>query len=152
MLTRLEFSRDAGALFDHVEACWREACGEAALPRRKQISPAKLGRALPFVTLIDAIHGDPIDFQYRLIGQHLIVNTGQNLTGRRSLELPATAPAGRPVYEAYVKCATKRERVRFDLDLLNMNGTKRRMQGLVLPLGGENELVEGLLGAAVFLE
>lgn len=152
MLNRLEFSRDAGALFAHVEACWREARGSAALPRRQAISPARLGRALPFVTLIDVIHGEPIDFQYRLIGQHLIVNTGQNLTGKRSLDLPATAPTGRPLYESYVKCTTTRESVRIDLDLMNMNGTKRRMQGIVLPLGVPDRPVDGLLGAALFQE
>jgi hypothetical protein len=152
MLNRLEFSRDADALFAHVEACWNQARGNAASPQRKDISPARLGRALPFVTLIDVIHGDPIDFQYRLIGQHLILNTGQNLTGKRSLELPATTPTGRPLYEAYVKSATTREGVRIDLDLMNMNGTKRRMQGLVLPLGAPGRPVAGLLGAALFQE
>jgi hypothetical protein len=97
MLTRLEFSRDADALFGHVDACWREASAGRTMPQRKSISPSKLGRALPYVSLVDVVPGTPVDFQYRLIGQHLIVNSGQNLTGKRILELPQTSPTGRPV-------------------------------------------------------
>lgn len=150
MLTRLEFSRDADALFTHVETCWRDAAAGRDMPRRSDISPSKLGRALPYVALIDVLHGLPMDFRYRLIGQHLIVNTGQNLTGKRSLELPATTPAGRPVYDTYVKCVQTAKPRRFDLEVLNMNGTKRRMQGLILPLSDDGRTADALLGVALY--
>lgn len=152
MLTKLEFSRDADALFAHVEACWRDACGGRHMPTRQSISPSKLGRALPYVSLLDVLPGDPIDFQYRLIGQHLIVNLGQNLTGKRCLELPQGTPAGRPIYAAYVKCLETREIQRVDIEIYNLNGTKRRVRAIVLPLGNSGEAPNALLGAGFFYD
>lgn len=151
MLTRLEFSRDPQAMFSHIDECWREACAGRSMPRRPEIGPSRLGRALPFVALLDVIPGDPVDFRYRLIGQHVVVNTGQNLTGKRSLELPATTPGSRPVYSAYARCVETRAPVSVNLEILNMNGTKRRMDMSVWPLGGD-ETVDAILGAAFFYE
>lgn len=150
MLTRADFSNDADALLTHVEACWRDACAGRAMPRRTDISPSRLGRALPFVALLDVIPGTPIDFQYRLIGQHLIVNTGQNLTGKRCLSLPSTSPTGRPIYEAYSKCVATRQIVRIDLDLRNMNDTKRRLRGVLFPLSEDGTTPNALLTVALF--
>lgn len=152
MLTRLEFSRDANALFAHVEACWRDAAAQRSMPARQDISPSKLGRSLPYICLLDVIAGPPMDFQYRLIGQHLIINAGQNLTGKRSLELLQTTPTGRPLYAAYKKCVESGEPVRIDLDLLNMNGTKRRMQGAIFPLGEDGKVPNALLGAGLYFD
>lgn len=152
MLTRAEFSSDADALLTHVEACWRDACAGRAMPRRVDISPSKLGRALPFVALLDVIPGPPLDFRYRLMGQHVIVNAGQNLTGKRCLELPQVSPTGRPVFEAYCKCVATRALVSMDVDLRTLNDTKRRMRAAILPLSEDGVTPNALLSAALFLD
>jgi hypothetical protein len=152
MLKSVEFSRDSSALFAHVEDCWREAAAGRAMPRRQDISPSRLGKALPYVSLIDVVPDTPMDFQYRLIGQHVVTNTGQNLTGKRSLQLPQTTPTGRPVYACFLKCAETGAPGRVDLDIFNMNGTKRRMEMAVWPLGEEGGTPSGILGAALFVD
>jgi hypothetical protein len=152
MLSRIDFARDHRALFDHIDACWREACDGRAMPRRQDITPSRLGRALPFVALLDVVDADPIDFRYRLIGQHLILNTGQNLTGKRTLELPQASPNGRPIYDCFAACAKNRAPGRLSLDVLNMNGTKRHMAMAVWPLSDDGDVSTGLLGAAHFQE
>jgi hypothetical protein len=152
MLKSVEYSRDSSALFAHVGDCWREAAAGRAMPRRQDISPSRLGKALPYVSLLDVVQGSPIDFQYRLIGQHMVVNTGHNLTGKRCLELPQSAPSGRPIYACFLRCAETGAPGRLDLDILNMNGTKRRMEMAVWPLGDDGQSPSGLLGAALFAE
>jgi hypothetical protein len=152
MLSRLEFSRDPQALFLHVETCWQEAANGRPYPLRTEISPSKLGRALPYVTLMDVIDERPMDFQYRLIGQHLIMNTGQNLTGKRTLHLPSSAETGRPIYECLTRCVVSRAPIKLDLDVRNMNGNKRRMHMALWPLGAPDAQPTAILGAALFQE
>jgi hypothetical protein len=152
MLTRVDFSRDAGTLFAHVEACWRDASGVRAIPRRSDINPSRLGKALPYVALIDMLPGPPMDFRYRLMGQHLIVNMGHNLTGLRALELPQASPTGRPVYEAYIKCVRSAAPIRLEVDVSNMNGTKRKLSCMIFPLGENGNTPDALLSAGLFID
>jgi hypothetical protein len=151
MLNRVEFARNAESLFEHVGFCWEEARAGRAMPRRQEVSPSKLGPALPYISLIDVIDETPLDFQYRLIGQHLITHTGQNLKGKRSSQLPA-AGDGRPLYKSYVRCVESGEPVAIGLQIKTLNGTMRLLHWKVWPLGEQGERPNGLLGAALFPE
>jgi hypothetical protein len=151
MLNRVEFARNADSLFEHVGFCWQEARTHRLMPRRQDISPGKLGPALPYISLIDVIDETPIDFQYRLIGQHLITHTGQNLKGKRSSELPP-AGDGRPLYRSYAQCIETGEPVAVALPIKNLNGTMRLLHWKVWPLGEPGMRPNGLLGAALFPE
>jgi hypothetical protein len=151
MLNRVEFARNAETLFEHVDDCWRAACAGRTMPRRQDISPSKLGPALSYVSLIDVIDETPLDFQYRLIGQHLISHTGQNLKGKKSSEMPAAAD-GRPIYSSYVRCVETAAPVSVSLHVKNMNGTLRLMHWKVWPLGEPGMKPNSILGAALFPE
>lgn len=65
------------ALLEH----WREAHRGTALPRRADISPARFGRVMPHVTLID-VKGDPPRYRWRLISSDVTRRLGRDLTGK----------------------------------------------------------------------
>jgi hypothetical protein len=140
---------DPAAVFAHVQACWDEARTDR-LPARQAISPKKLARVLPYVSLIDVVAGQPLDFQYRLMGEHVIAGAGSNLVGRRSSELPQTSPERRPVFESFVRCVQTREPQRVHDTVSNMNGTMRQLDWMVWPLSQTGDQVDGLLAAALF--
>lgn len=150
MLNHHDYVQNADLLFAHVEACWRSAKGQSEMPRRADINPIRLGSALPFVLLIDVIPGDPVDFEYRLVGEHIIQHAGQNFKGKRCSELPRTSPTTRPIFSSFQTCCETRAAVRDDQRLLNLNGTVRRLQWQVLPLSDDGKAVTGLLAAAAY--
>jgi len=67
---------------------WRDKRGERAIPARADFDPLlevpKLARHMMLLTL----HHDPLDFQYRLIGDKLREHMGENWVGRRWSEIP----------------------------------------------------------------
>jgi hypothetical protein len=93
-------------LFEQIEQAWRDACGGRAMPRRADISPAKLKSCLPYVTLIDVVEGDPIDFRYRLLGQKLIDGFRSNITGGLHTQHADRTSSIWPFYDGY--CRGKR--------------------------------------------
>lgn len=150
MLNRLDFARDVDALFSHVLECWDTARAGRPMPRRTDINPVRLGPALAYVSLIDVVQGEPLDFQYRLVGQHIITHSGQNIKGKRNSELPPASPSGRPINASYLTCVESRSIVQRDETITNMNGTRRRMQWQLLPLSEDGETVNAILGAALY--
>lgn len=138
-------------LFRQVEEAWRDASAGRATARRGDISPAKLKSALPYVSLVDVVPGDPIDFRYRLLGQRIIDGFGRNITGGpHSQYADRTSPIW-PFYEAYRKCAATGLPQDIDHAFRNTNGVKVRMRARVWPLSDDGEAVTGLLGAGMFL-
>ena len=141
------------ALFRQVEEAWRDASAGRATARRGDISPAKLKSALPYVSLVDVVPGDPIDFRYRLLGQRIIDGFGRNITGGlHSQHADRTSPIW-PFYDAYRKCVATGLPQAIDHAFRNTNGVKVRMQAHVWPLSddGDGDGVTGLLGAGMFL-
>ena len=152
MLARISFDNNPAALFQHVAACWEEIRGANAFPARTDIRPSKLASALPYVSLIELIPGDPPDFLYRLMGQHLIVNAGQNITGMRSSQLPAATPNGRPIYQSYVDCIRSGQVQQRMSSIINLNGTARTIHWCVWPLAADGRTPDGLLGSALYTD
>lgn len=139
-------------LFEQVEQTWRDACGGRAMPRRADISPAKLKSCLPHVTLIDVVEGDPIDFRYRLLGQKLIDGFGSNITGGlHTQHADRTSPTW-PFFDGYCRCVATRQTQSFEHQFRNRSQTLVRLQARAWPLSDDGETVTGLLGGGMFLE
>jgi hypothetical protein len=139
-------------LFELIEQAWRDACREGAMPRRTDIVPAKLKFCLPYVTLIDVVIGEPIDFRYRLLGQRVIEGFGGNITGGLHTQHADRTSPTRPFYDAYRRCVTTRQAQSIEHQFRNRNRTIVRMRARVWPLSDDGETVTGLLGGGMFLE
>ena len=63
---------------------WLARRGERCFPRRSDIEPTDIPHLLSGVTLLD-VHYDPLDFEYRLIGEDIVSRLG-SLKGKRVRE------------------------------------------------------------------
>lgn len=138
-------------LFEKIEAVWRQAHGSHALPRRGDIEPAKLGNALPHVTLIDVVTGEPIDFRYRVVGQRLITAYGSNVTGGTHRQFANPLRKEWPLYEAFVRCVNTKLPQDITVEFRNRNQALLSARARVWPLSDDGEAVTGLLGGCVFV-
>ncbi|WP_416898490.1 MAG: PAS domain-containing protein [Minwuia sp.] len=85
---RLEALRAANPGSSHADALarhWLEAAGGRLLPRKRDIRPERLGRALARVIIYDFEHRDMIRF--RLAGSYFRSIHGRDLTGSNYLDL-----------------------------------------------------------------
>lgn len=137
-------------LFQQLDAVWRTAAGLRPLPRRADIDPVKLGASLQYVSLLDVVRDDPMDFRYRLIGQQLITAYGHNITGALHSDYFMKAPV-RPFYDAYVRCVNTRAPQDMIADFRNHNQTPCRAQAKVWPLSDDGAAVTALLGGCIYL-
>lgn len=144
--------KTADQLFQRLEQVWIETCSGRAMPARADVSPAKLKDCLPYVSLIDVVPGDPIDFRYRLLGQKIIDGFGSNITGGlHTKHADRTSPTW-PFYDAYRRCVATRQPQSLEHQFRNGNQTLVRMRARVWPLSDDGATVTGLLGGGMFLE
>jgi hypothetical protein len=138
-------------LFARIEEVWRDACGARRLPRRRNIDPVKLGTLLQYVSLIDVVPSEPLDFRYRLVGEHVIRSYGSNITGGTHKDYASRSTHGRPIYNALVRCVATGEPQDIEGEFRNYNNTLVRMRARVWPLSEDDDSVSGLIGGAIFL-
>lgn|GEM_PF-5227682 len=60
---------------------WHSRCRDGRIPSRAGMDPLLMGRFLSTI-LVTRVHYDPLDFEYRIIGEEVIALLG-NLTGKR---------------------------------------------------------------------
>jgi len=138
-------------LFAKLEEVWREARGARALPRREDINPIKLGAALQYVSLIDVVPSQPVDFRYRLLGQQIIKHFGHNITGELHTHHADKTSPTRPFYDAYVRCIATKAAQDIEAQYRNYNKTIVRTRARVWPLSDDDKTVSALLGGGMFL-
>jgi hypothetical protein len=64
-----------------MHAYWLEKCRDQVMPRRADIEPAEIKRALPFIMLLD-VTADERRFVYRLVGTQEVDERGNDPTGK----------------------------------------------------------------------
>ena len=138
-------------VFIQLDSAWQAARTSRELPARADINPARVGSALHYAALLDVV-GDtpPVDFRYRLLGQHLIESYGRNLTGSTQLSSFGDLP-GRPFYDALVRCAETKTPQDASVEFENHNGTPCQARARAWPLSEDGETVTGLLVGFVYL-
>ncbi len=130
---------------------WQTARGSRGMPARADINPVRAGAALPFVALIDVVPGSPVDFRYRLVGQHLIDSYGRNVTGGLHSDLTHDRPQ-RPGYDAFLRCVETKTPQAATAEFRNHNDTPCRADVRVWPLSDDGISVTGLLAACIYLK
>lgn len=137
-------------LFAVVQTTWDKARQDRAMPRRQDIDATTIGGLLPYVGLIDVLHGERIDLRYRLVGGQTTQSFGFNLTGHvhskvSNIDLPSR------FYETCLRCVSSRTAQSLTIDNgRNYKDLPFQVQARIWPLSDDGAKVDCLLGAALF--
>lgn len=89
----------ATPLLRQAYAYWEAKCYGREMPARRDLDPAEMVPLLPYIVLMDVLHGAtpdwPLDFRYRLIGTHADVMMNGRYTGKSMSDLPHQQPGSR---------------------------------------------------------
>jgi hypothetical protein len=119
---------------------WRSKRGARSLPARADFDPFELKPILPRVLLIEVIN-DPPDFRYRLAGTLARALTGEELTGRRVLDL-VPVQHGRLLWNNLCEMQADRQPQYVLLNIISANGEPLSYRVLRLPLGADGETMD----------
>lgn len=139
-------------LLERIGTAWNDARGSEAMPKRADIDPIRFRALLPYVSLIDVLHGPEIDFRYRLLGQQVINGYGRNITGELHTVNADRTSQEWPFFAAYKRCVALHVPQDIEHEFRNANKTLVKMRARVWPLSDDGELVTGLLGGGMFVE
>ena len=138
-------------LFDRIQTAWDHARQGRAMPRRQDIDAVKVGALLPYVGLIDVIHGEQIDLRYRLVGAQTTQSYGFNLTGHVHSQLITGRNLPNQFYVACQRCVETRQIQTIEIaDGRNRKDLPFQVVARIWPLSDDGETVTCLLGGAVF--
>jgi len=110
---------------------WLSLCGDQPVPDFGSFNPMDIGSLLPNVILVK-VSLEPLDFQYRIIGEGILANMHENYTGRWLSQIPHKAPPG-ALYDNFSRCVSQREPVRSDAPYVGPKKDFLINDGLILP-------------------
>lgn len=138
-------------LFDRVQATWDDARKGRPMPRRQDIDAVKLGTFLPYVGLIDVLHGERVDLRYRLVGGQTTQHYGVDLTGLVHSQVTGEAFPQSRFLEACRQCIETRQPQTLDIAQgRNKKNLPFEVTARIWPLSDDGSTVSCLLGGAVF--
>jgi hypothetical protein len=127
---------------------WNEKRGERAYPKREDIEIADLRPLIGDIIILD-VERDPLAFRYRLFGTHLATRRGYDMTGRTVAEIPE--PELRDFlsdkYRRAVESGEPHHAVRDTI----LDRRYHAYEIVVLPLSGDGETVDKILGAIRYI-
>ncbi len=140
---------------DDLHAYWNRIRAERVMPARSEIDPTEIPALLPHIVMTEVVY-DPLDFLYRLVGNHVVTHAGRSIQGsqlstlltrgdERDEELQTILfGIGRAVVE-------HRAPICAELEYLTIpNGHGKRLQTICLPLSVTGESVDFVVSAAVY--
>ena len=134
-------------LYDH----WDAVRGDRLMPKRGEIDPTAIPRALPDLALMDVEgEGDALRFKVRLMGTNLAHRYGER-TGYylEDLQLGGEYDA---IYAAYSECVTQRTPHVGAGDYWTADGHHMQVARLFLPLSEDGEHVTTVLAGIFQME
>jgi hypothetical protein len=145
------------AVLEQLFAYWSSRRRGRPFPARADIDPIDIPSLLEHLLLVDVLR-DPLDFRYRLVGGHIVAHAGSIAPGRTTRGLIEDGHAAeRAVQEkvmlAWQAVAQSLAPVAVELTCRAADSEHRkRLQGVLLPLGPTAEDLNMLLGGISFLE
>ncbi len=127
---------------------WRAACGDRRMPAQRDIDPAAMVKALPYIFINEPV-GDGDDYRVRLVGSAFEEIFGRDITGRTLSDicLPSVWRDMMAEYDAVRRTC----RPGFSQILMpQWIGLTVFYRRLLLPLSDDDGTVNRLLGVAVF--
>jgi hypothetical protein len=148
--------KSAAALFTGLTDYWRSLAPAGQLPSYRAVDAAAIARLLPYLVTVEVLV-DPLDFRFRLMGEHVAMHAGRSLAGLCLGHLMAESVAGESAFYrrlfGFFQAAASGDRplsARFEFD--GSAGIPRLVEALALPLAGRGRAVERLLAAMLFTE
>jgi hypothetical protein len=129
-----------------VYSYWDARRCQRRRPSRADINPGDLRKALSNLFLIDVVGRE---FRFRLAGSNFAMSTGRRMTGDAIEQIFPPAYC-KEVRNAWMDCADRSTTVFGSGQMWVPERDFLQWQGIVLPLGGEHEAPNMLLGAIVF--
>ncbi len=129
---------------------WLSRCKDGRLPRKSDMDPVEMG---PFLSniLLTEVHGEPLDFKYRIIGEEIIARLG-NMTGKRVRETALINVTG-SAYQNY--CAVVQSKQPQFLEGAVITAFKNDRPYLIsrvhCPLSSDGETVDFIISYLSFL-
>lgn len=120
---------------------WTARAKDGHPPRATEIDPVELGKLLPFVMLVD-VFSDPLDFRYRLVGEHVISNDSMCQTGQRLSEIESVSAAARQIVHDFSRrVVTERQPLTLRGTLAFAGQAWRGFESITMPfLDGDGEV------------
>lgn len=146
------FTRSPESIISAALECWHRIKPESGLPSRKAVSPRLLTSLLPYVCLLDVVPGNPPDFRFRLMGEHLRDFYGLNVTGMLQSSFVTAAPGEQaPIRDALIETTVRREPVRVETQIPNVQGLMRNLSAVMCPLSEDGVIVTSIIAAGVYV-
>lgn len=148
---------DWPAVLAELHAYWQRCCQGRVYPARADIDPIDIPSLLEHVFLADVLQ-DPLDFRYRLVGGHIVEHAGRNVQGQTVRGLMADGgPQEQALQEKAMlvgqAVAATQAPVFIDLSYRSVtSNSRKRLHGLLLPLGQPGESPNMVLGGLQFIE
>lgn len=148
--------KSPAALFPSLIEYWQGLAPSGQLPNHRAVDAAALPRLLPYLANVEVL-SDPLDFRFRLAGEHIATHTGRSLAGLCLGHLMAEATPGeasfyRRVFGFFQAVANGAKPLTARLDFDGGTGIRRSVEMVALPLAGRGGGVDRLLVGMVFAE
>jgi len=127
-------------------AYWQGKRGDRAMPARADIDPSEIKALLPYMILVDVVHGADaaLDFVYRLVGTREVEIRGADPTGRRVAEA-YHGPSAENAVGCYVQVVEARAPLLDDEYFVRDGDRYADEANLFLPLSNDGEKVNMVL-------
>ena len=129
-------------------AYWDRKRGDRATPSRQDIDPLDIGRLLPHVALVDVLNG-ATDFRYRLLGEHIIEQTGQNLSGKMIDTSGGPKSAEAQLHARCVTAASQLTIETLETEFTTSRGVTKRLSVVIMPLSPDGQEANMLFGGVL---
>ncbi len=144
-------------VLSELHSYWQSRRRGEGFPARNDIDPVDIPALLEHLILVDVLR-DPLDFRYRLVGGHIVQNAGRNVQGKTVRGLIADGGPRAKALQAKAlhlgeTLAVVQEPVCIELSYAAPDGEERkRLQGILLPLGEPGEGMNMVLGGLSYLK
>ncbi len=129
---------------------WLARCRDGRLPAKSDMDPVEMAPFLSSLVLLK-LHRDPLDFEYRVIGENIISRLG-NMTGRRVRDAALVNLSG-SAYRNY--CAVVEQRAPQFLEGTAITAFRSDRAFLVsrvhCPLAADGETIDHIISCMTFL-
>lgn len=131
-------------------AYWRSLCGDRRMPSCSDIDPAAIPEIWPYAFILSTDEKKD-EFVFQALGDQIDTISSRSLTGSLLTDAPFDSLPG--IALAYAgEVLEKAVPISRGGEFLTLNGAKVLYRSILLPLGTDDTMIDGLLGAANWRE
>jgi hypothetical protein len=129
-----------------AHAYWLAKRGDRLMPQPKDVDPTEIPKLLPYISLIDVVPGEPVEYFYRLEGEAVKAAIGFTRMGRKFSDLKDYLGAVYPRAVARLDAAVEAKAPLAQTSMLGGIGRAfYTIEVVFLPLSRDDEKVDRLM-------